>query len=44
LLQPLLVDSVTFAGQVIAQLLAATVTLNVQVAELFEASVAVQVT
>jgi hypothetical protein len=35
---------VTSVGQVIAQSLAATVTVKVQLAELFEASVAVQVT
>ncbi len=44
LLHPLLVDSVTSAGQVSVQSLAATVTVKVQLAELFEASVAVQVT
>ena len=44
LLHPLFVESVTFAGQVSEQLLAAMVTLKLQLAELFEASVAVQVT
>jgi hypothetical protein len=44
LLHPLLVDSVTSDGQVSAQLFVATVTVKVQFAELFEASVAVQVT
>jgi hypothetical protein len=44
LLHPLLVDSVTFGGQVSAQSLGATVTVKVQLAELVEASVAVQVT
>ena len=43
-LHPLLVDVETSAGQVSAQSLAATVTVNVQFPELFEASVAVQVT
>ena len=44
LLHPLLVLSVISDGHVRVQLLLSTVTVNVQFAELFEASVAVQVT
>lgn len=44
MLHPLLEDAETSPGQVSAQSFAATVTVKVQFAELFEASVAVQVT